>query len=48
MAVCDDATPGEYESSGCVQGYHVYGDIWSAAVGEQLICKREVDNSSEQ
>ena len=30
----------------CVQGYHVYKDMWEAAVGEVLICEREPDNAS--
>ena len=24
----------------CVRGYHVYQDIWEAAVGEMLVCSR--------
>ena len=27
-----------------VRGYHVYRDIWVAAVGEELSCVRETDN----
>ena len=27
-----------------VCGYHVYRDIWVAAVGEELSCVRETDN----
>ena len=28
-----------------VRGYHVYGEIWLAAVGEELSCMSEVKNS---
>ena len=27
-----------------VRGYHVYQEIWDAALGEQLSCKREPGN----
>ena len=26
----------------CVRGYHVYKDIWAAAIGEELVCGRVV------
>ena len=29
----------------CVCGYHVYNDIWEAAVGEVLVCVREPRNA---
>ena len=29
----------------CVCGYHVYNDIWEAAVGETLVCVREPRNA---
>ena len=25
----------------CIRGYHVYQEIWEAAVGEVLVCERE-------
>ena len=28
----------------CIQGYHVYKDIWDAAIGEVLACEREPRN----
>ena len=31
----------------CVRGYHVYSDIWSASVGEELPCEREDGNSAD-
>ena len=34
----------EYERACCVRGYHVYQDIWEAAVGEVLECEREPRN----
>ena len=27
-----------------VRGYHVYKDVWEAAIGEELSCKRELEN----
>lgn len=27
-----------------IRGYHVYKDIWTAAVREILVCRRETDN----
>ena len=32
----------------CVRGYHVYREVWAAAVGEVLICERESDNASDR
>ena len=31
----------EMEIPSCVRGYHVYKDIWAAAVRELLMCSRE-------
>ena len=38
----------ELEISSCVRGYHVYQDIWTPAVGEELDCIREPTNSSDR
>ena len=38
----------EVEIPCCVRGYHVYRDIWEAAVGEVLMCHREPTNSSDR
>ena len=27
-----------------VRGYHIYKDIWAAAIGEVLVCSREPTN----
>lgn len=32
----------------CVRGYHVYKEVWAAAVGEVLICQREPENASDR
>ena len=32
----------------CVRGYHVYKDIWAAAVGEVLASWREPSNASDR
>jgi len=28
----------------CIRGYHMYGEVWMAVLGEQLYCEREVGN----
>ena len=33
-----------YEVDSCVRGYHVYQDIWTPLVGEEVDCKREEEN----
>ena len=30
-----------------IRGYHVYNDIWTAVVGEELHCEREPANASD-
>ena len=37
----------EFQKESCVNGYHVYKDIWNAALGEELQCQRERGNSSD-
>ena len=32
----------------CVRGYHIYQDIWEAAVGETLVCLRKPQNSHDR
>ena len=32
----------------CVRGYHVYCEIWEAAVGEVLVCEREPQNTMDR
>ena len=34
----------EKEMACCVRGYHVYKDMWAAAIGEVLVCNREPTN----
>ena len=29
----------------CVRGYHINKDVWAAVVGEELVCRRERENS---
>ena len=38
----------DYERECCVRGYHVYKEIWAAALGEQLVCEREPYNPSDR
>ena len=28
----------------CIRGYHVYGENWTAVLGEELNCEREIGN----
>ena len=30
----------EKEMACCVRGYHIYKNIWAAAIGEVLMCRR--------
>ena len=32
----------------CVRGYHIYQDVWDAAIGEILTCEREPSNSQDR
>ena len=34
----------EKEMACCVRGYHIYKHIWTAAIGEVLVCSREPTN----
>lgn len=33
-----------FETESCIQGFHIYKDIWSPLTGEQIKCTREDDN----
>ena len=37
-----------YEEDSCIRGYHLYQAIWTAVVGECLVCQREPLNSSDR
>ena len=41
ITLCAEKMAGEKEIPCCVRGYHVYKDIWAAAIWEVLICSRE-------
>ena len=32
----------------CVRGYHVYKDIWVAAIGKELPCEQETRNTKDR
>ena len=34
----------EHKAASCIRGYHIYRDIWTAAIGEELDCVRESGN----
>ena len=38
----------ELERECCIRGYHVYREIWEAAVGEVLTCEREAQNENDR
>ena len=38
----------EYVTDTCVRGFHVYQDIWSQVIGEELPCEREEDNDKDR
>ena len=47
IAVCAEEMACEKEMVCCVRDYHVYKDIWAAAIGEVLVCRREPTNVGE-
>ena len=42
---CEKEMTCEKEMACCVSGYHVYKDIWAAAIGEVHACSREPTNA---
>ena len=32
----------------CVRGYHIYGEVWEASLGDDLTCEREPDNAADR
>ena len=36
------------ERACCVRSYHIYKEIWEAAVGEILVCEREPRNAADR
>ena len=44
IALCAEEMACEKEMACCVRGYHVYKDMWAAAIGEVLVCSREPTN----
>ena len=43
-ALIEEITPRAKEMACCVRGYHVYLDIWGAAIWEVLVCSTEPTN----
>ena len=39
---------GEMQMPCCIRGYHVYKDVWEAAIGEVLVCHREPTNATDR
>jgi len=33
-----------FRKESCVRGYHIYRELWEAAIGEDLACQRECGN----
>ena len=44
IAPCAKEMASEKKIAYCVRGYHVYHDIWAAAIGEVLVCSTEPTN----
>ena len=38
----------ETEMPCCVRGYLIYSAIWTAAIGEELVCSREPTNATDR
>ena len=38
----------EFHVQSCVRGFHVYGEHWTAFVGEELTCQREIGNVADR
>jgi len=38
------ATSTQYTMDSVVRGHHVYKEIWTSFIGEELFCKGEADN----
>ena len=38
----------ELTMDSCIRGLHVFKNIWTPAIGEQLSCKREIGNNKNQ
>ena len=34
----------EFAVEWCIRGYHIYKEVWAAAIGEDLPCERELGN----
>ena len=37
-----------YEIDSCVRGFHIYQDIWTPVIGEELLCEREEGNRNDR
>ena len=38
----------DFEWPCCIRGYHIYKEIWDAAIGEHLACERENSNNHDR
>ena len=38
----------EFSRVSNIRGYHVYKDVWEAAIGEVLVCEREPRNAEDR
>ena len=47
IASMEDIAGSSFCVEAMIRGYHVYEDIWSAVVGEELPCKRERTNTAD-
>ena len=42
------AMEGFFERNCCIREYHIYKEVWEAAVGESLVWEREPKNTSDR
>ena len=40
----EDTREGSFDLNSCIQGYHVYKDMWTAAIGEEVSCECKLGN----
>ena len=36
-----------FEVESCVRGHHIYKDVWTPFVGEELTCTHEIENTKD-
>ena len=47
-SMATSTTMATFEKGCFVRGYHVYGRVWDAVIGEHLTCRREPTNEKDR